>query len=76
MHYRWFPVVGYASLAIRPGTVRTSYLDGFMWATDRANAYVQMLERVKERFPGEDGYGFYDVIVLDYPQFTITKEGE
>ncbi len=69
---RWFPVVGWAVMVL-PGHINVKHFDGFMWATDEKDARLQMLELTKNKFPPDDGYSGHEVIVLDYPQFTITK---
>lgn len=69
---KWFPVMGWA-VKVQPGSVSVSHFDGFMWAADKNDARLQMIERTKNRLSPDDGFIGHEVIVLDYPEFTITK---
>ncbi len=68
---RWFPAVGIA-VKVQP-YFSVSHFDGFMWAADKEDARKKMLEISHKKMPFEDDFTGHYAVILDYPEFTITK---
>lgn len=69
---KWFAVVCYA-IRQHDGLIDISHFDGYMDGYDVDDVKARMLKVNKEKFPESDGYTGHYTVVVEHPEFTITR---